>query len=147
MNHDCYSVMLGLMESGEILETKSMKTRGIKLSTTVLAACNSSAKMPREFLSRFALHVLFPHYTRDEFIEVCRGFLTRAENCPEELAELIGRTVYDSNLGDIRKARGVWQLMTVPTKEEVWRVIQLMQRYNPNTTGGRHKPAQAERLI
>ncbi|GAI59073.1 unnamed protein product, partial [marine sediment metagenome] len=57
MDNEVYSVLLGLMESGEILETKSRKTRGIKLNTMILAACNSSAKMPREFLSRFALHV------------------------------------------------------------------------------------------
>ena len=79
MENEVYSVLLGLMESGEILETKSRKTRGIRLNTMIIAACNSSAKMPREFLSRFALHVHFPLYTREEFIEVCQGFLTRAE--------------------------------------------------------------------
>ena len=60
MRGDCYSVLLGLMESGEILETKSQKTRGIKLETMVIAACNSSEKFPPEFLSRFALHPFFP---------------------------------------------------------------------------------------
>jgi len=56
MDNEVYSVLLGLMESGEILETKSRKTRGIKLNTMILAACNSSAKMPREFLS-----IAYPH--------------------------------------------------------------------------------------
>jgi len=82
MDNDVYAIMLGLMESGEVLETKSRKTRGIRLDTTVMAACNSSAKMPREFLSRFALHAHFPLYSREEFVKVCRGFLTRAEGCP-----------------------------------------------------------------
>jgi len=132
MHNDVYSVLLGLMESGEILETKSRKTRGIKLNTMLIAACNSTAKMPREFLSRFALHVLFPTYTREEFIDVCRGFLSRAEQCPQDIAGVIGSAIFDYGLGDVRKARGVWQLMTAPAREEVHRVIQLMLKYNPN---------------
>ncbi len=132
MHNDVYSVLLGLMESGEILETKSQKTRGIKLSTMLIAACNSTAKMPREFLSRFALHVLFPVYTQEEFIDVCRGFLTRAEQCPVAIADMIGRAIFDNDLGDVRKARGVWQLMTSPTEDEVRRVVQLMLKYTPH---------------
>ena len=142
LHMDVYSVLLGLMESGEILETKSRKTRGIKLDTMLIAACNSTAKMPREFLSRFALHVRFPAYSREEFLEVCQGFLTRAETCPEDMATLIGRYVYDYGIGDVRKARGVWQLMTEPTAEEVHRVIQLMVKYNPD--GKRRKRSTQE---
>jgi len=132
MDNDCYSVLLGLMESGEVLETKSRKSRGIRLETMVLAACNSSVKMPREFLSRFALHARFPMYTRQEFIDVCHGFLSRAEDCPPDLAVLIGQLVYDYGIGDVRKARGVWQLMTAPTEDEVRRVVQLMLKYSDN---------------
>ncbi|MCK5235895.1 MAG: ATP-binding protein [Deltaproteobacteria bacterium] len=132
MHMDVYSVLLGLMESGEILETKSQKTRGIKLDTILIAACNSTKKMPQEFLSRFALHVRFPTYTREEFIEVCEGFLARAESCPKDLASLIGQCVYDYGIGDVRKARGVWMLMTAPTKEEVHRVVRLMVKYSPD---------------
>lgn len=131
MDNEVYAVLLGLMESGEVLETKSRKTRGVKLDTLVIAACNSSAKMPPEFLSRFALHVHFPTYSRDEFIDVCLGFLTRAEGCPQEIAVLIGQFVYDCGIGDVRKARGVWQLMTSPTEDEVQRVIKLMLKYTP----------------
>ena len=146
MHNDCYSVLLGLMESGEILETKSKKTRGIKLETMVIGACNSTAKMPQEFLSRFALHVFFPTYSRDEFIDVCRGFLTRAESCPEDIAVAIGRTVFDYGLGDVRKARGVWQLMTAPTEDEVQRVVQLMRKYSRDNHN-RQRKVQAEKLL
>ncbi|MBA7689984.1 hypothetical protein ES703_98503 [subsurface metagenome] len=147
MHNECYSVLLGLMESGEILETKSQKTRGIKLETLVICACNSSAKMPREFLSRFALHVLFPTYTREEFIDVCQGFLTRAEQCPADIAGIIGQLVFDYGLGDVRKARGAWQLMACPTREDVHRVIQLMMKYSPNGNKGRSRPVQESRLL
>ncbi len=143
MDNEVYSVLLGLMESGEVLETKSRKSRGIKLETMIMAACNSSAKMPREFLSRFALHIHFPQYSREEFIDVCRGFLTRAEGCPEETASLIGELVFDDNIGDVRKARGVWHLMTAPTREEVLRVTQLMLKYRPDPENNHRRHKQA----
>ena len=141
MNNEVFAVLLGLMESGEVLETKSRRTRGIKLETLVIGACNSSAKMPREFLSRFALHAYFPTYTREQFIEVCEGFLARAEHCPRHLAGVIGQLVYDYGIGDVRKARGVWQLMTAPTESEVERVIHLMLKYSPD--GHKKRPAPA----
>ena len=144
--NDVYSVLLGLMESGEILETKSRKTRGIRLDTLIIAACNSSAKMPPEFLSRFALHVHFPTYSREEFIDVCHGFLTRAESCPSETAVFIGQLVYDYGIGDVRKARGVWQLMAAPTEEEVQRVIRLMLKYSPDNHYRHKKSLPAGRL-
>jgi len=131
MQHDCYSVLLGLMEKGEILETKSGKTRGTVLDTMVIAACNSSKKMSPEFLSRFAFHPFFKEYTRQEFIDVCVGMLSRAEGCPPDVAHLIGVQVYDMGLGDVRKARGVWQLMREPTEEEVRRIISMNLKYSP----------------
>jgi len=146
MDNDTYSVLLGLMEGGEILETKARKSRGIKLETMVIAACNSSAKMPREFLSRFALHVHFKPYTRDEFIDVCRGFLTRAENAPPDIAVLIGEQIYDNEIGDVRKARGAWQLMIAPTEEQVKSVIQLMLKYGAETPDRRIRHKSTSRL-
>ena len=146
MHNDCYSVMLGLMESGEVLETKSRKTRGIRLNTTVLAACNSSHRMPQEFLSRFALHAVFPEYTRDQFIAVCRGFLT-VEGCPPEMASSIGQRVYDYGLGDVRKARGVWQMMREATSDEAQRVVNLMMTYSGDGNGrGRRSEAPTARM-
>lgn len=146
MENDCYSVLLALMEGGEILETKAKKTRGIKLETMVIAACNTSEKMPREFLSRFALHVHFKPYTRDEFIDVCRGFLTRAENCPPEIAVTIGEQIYDNQIGDVRKARGAWLLMNSATEQEVRRVITLMLKYGIDTPNRRVRSTSTKRL-
>jgi hypothetical protein len=138
---DIYSVLLGVMETGEILETKSKKTRGIILETSVIAACNSSKMMSRAFLSRFAFHPHFPEYTRTEFIDVVVGMLTMKEDCPEDIAKLIGARVYDLQLGDIRKARGIWDLMESPTVEQVEEAILLNTRYAENSNGGKNKPA------
>jgi hypothetical protein len=146
MDHYCYSVLLGLMEKGEILETKSQKTRGIVLETMVIAACNSSKKMSPEFLSRFAFHAYFPEYSRKEFIDVVIGMLTHTEGCPSEVAELIGTQVYDAGLGDVRKARGVWALMRAPTDEEVKRVIAMNLKYGPQVNTKPRKLAQGRRL-
>ncbi len=139
MRHDVYSVLLGLMESGEILETKSGKTRGVILETTVVAACNSSKKMSPEFLSRFALHAHFPEYTRDEFIDVVIAMVTHRDDCPLEIARMIGSRVYDLKIGDVRKARGVWQLMMKPTAEEVERVIHMSIKYGSQNANNKKR--------
>lgn len=130
MRADAYSVLLGLMESGEVMETKSRKTRGIKLNTLVLAAGNSTAKIPRELLSRFSMHAVFPPYSRDMFINVCCHFLPLSQGVPEELAEVVGQLVFDYKLGDIRKARGVCEMMKSPTEDEVKRVVNFMLKYS-----------------
>lgn len=145
MRHDVYSVLLGLMESGEILETKSGKTRGITLETIVIAACNSSKKMSPEFLSRFAFHAHFPEYTREEFVAVVLGMLTR-EDCPEDVARNIGSRVYDEKIGDVRKARGVWQLMMKPTVEEVDRVIHMNIKYGPQNANNKKRRRSGTRF-
>ncbi len=142
MRHDVYSVLLGLMERGEILETKSQKTRGISLGTMVFAACNSSKKFTKEFLSRFAWHFRFPRYTREQFIDVSVGFLGRACECPDHLAILIGQLVFDLELGDIRQVRAVWDALENPTEEEVKRVVELKLKYGDQTKGGRRKLMQ-----
>lgn len=138
---DALSVLLGLMETGEVIETKSKKTRGVKLNTLVLAAGNRDDKLPPEIKSRFAMHAIFPPYTRDQFINVCRQFLPRSQSIPEELAEKIGKLVFDYKLGDIRKARGVCEMMEAPTLAEAERVIQFMLKYS----GG--NKYQTQRLI
>ncbi len=138
-DNEALAVLLGLMEHGEILETKSRQSRGIVLNTMVLAACNRSDKMPVEFLSRFALHAVFPPFTREEFLDVCRGFLTRRDGCTIELASLIGQKVFDLGLGDVRKARAIWQMMTASTIEEVDRVVTLMLRYSVSSTERRRR--------
>ncbi len=147
MRHDVFSLTLGLMEAGEIIETKSGNTRGVKLDSMVIAACNSSKKMPPEFLSRFAFHPVFPHYSRDEFIDVVRSMLTRTEGCPAELAEKIAIQVFDNRLGDVRQARGVWQLMRAPTEAEAVRVLDMKAKYSPDANKRIPRLTAAARLL
>jgi len=144
LHHDALSILLGLMETGEVLETKSRQTRGVTLNCQVLAACNRSHKMPPEVLSRFAFHATFPPYTRDQFVEVARLFLPKVEGCPPDLAERIGAYVFDYGLGDIRRTLGVWKIMQEPTDHEVKRVIDMMLKYAPpDRQDRRQNPAAA----
>jgi len=84
----------------------------------------------------------------DEFIDVCQGFLSRAENCPPDIARFIGRMVYDYGLGDVRKARGAWQLMTTPTEDEAHRVVQLMRKYSRNNHNhSKQQKTETKRLL
>ncbi len=144
---DAISVLLGLMEKGEVIETKSNKTRGIKLRTQVIAACNRQEKFTPEFLSRFAFKPHFPEYTRQEFIDVVVGMLDRVEGCPPDVAHLIGTQVYDLGLGDVRAARGVWQMMHDSTAEEVNRVITLNLKYQPEEPNGNHRKKDKKTAI
>jgi hypothetical protein len=157
MDKDSHAVLLGLMESGEVLETKSRKTRGVTLDTLVIAACNSSRKFTKEFKSRFAFHPHFPEYTHEEFVDVVIGMLTKREGAPEDIARVIGEKVYEmrfesEEFADVRKARGVWQLMMRPTEEEVDRVVQMMLKYKEESEedNGRKKkkiPPNQGRLL
>ncbi|GAI60058.1 unnamed protein product, partial [marine sediment metagenome] len=56
-----------------------------------------------------------------------------------------GQFVYDYGIGDVRKARGVWQLMISPTEDEVQRVIKLMLKYTPGDNK-RRKTSPTTRL-
>ena len=147
MRHECYSVLLGLMETGSIIETKNGKIRDENVDAMVIAACNSSRKMSPEFLSRFAFHPYFPEYSRQEFIEVCKSMLMRTEQVPEDIAVLIGTQVYDYELGDVRKARGVAQLMTAQTAEEVQRILIMMDKYRLPEGRELAKPRRSRRSV
>lgn len=131
MRWDAFSIMLALLERGEILVTKSQNVRGIQLSTTVFAACNRIEKITPELRSRF-VELYFERYTREEFITVCRGYLSRSDSCPRDLAELIGTLVYDYDLGVVRIARKVYKLMQEPTESEVHSAINFLRKYAAN---------------
>jgi len=122
---------LGLMETGEIINTKSGDNRGIILETLVIAACNTSEMFSPEFRSRFAMHPVFQSYTRDEFIAVVITMLSRKEKCPIELAEYIAVSVFDNELGDVRQPRDIWHMMNAPTLHEAQRILNMKLKYRP----------------
>lgn len=146
MRNDTLSVLLGLMETGDVVETKSQNRRGIHLETTVIAACNRFDHLPPEVMSRFAMHAQFEPYSRDEFLDVSEHFLYLTEGCDPELAREIGAQVFDRELGDVRKVRSVWQLMDQPTRPSMFSTISLMEKYGGRRQNGKAQPASARLL-
>jgi hypothetical protein len=140
---ECFSVMLALMQNGEVIEVKFKKSRGIKLDTQVFAACNSTNKLTPELISRFGAPFFLREYTRAEFIDVCIGFLCRSAGAPEEIAQMIAEEVYDHQLGDVRRVRGIWDLMLEPTVSEVRRIINVGIKYSEEVTPTKKRPITA----
>ena len=63
-------------------------------------------------------------------MDVVCSMLSRAEDCPPELARMIAGQVFDNQLGDVRQARGVYQLMREPTEMEAIRVLRMKTKYS-----------------
>lgn len=64
-----YAVLLWLMESGSVVETKYRIHFTAKMDAIAIGACNKSARLPPELISRFDFHLKLEPYDRDEFVE------------------------------------------------------------------------------
>ncbi len=126
---DATAVLLSAMEGGKILETKYKRHRELKLDITVFAAGNSEKTIPPELLSRFDTTLHFPPYSCEEFVTVCRGYLSRYEDIPDALAEYIGRETWDQLQKDVRTARGVARRIREMTTVDVDRVVRFLRKY------------------
>jgi len=129
MDMKAYAVLLSLMETGDVLETKHGRHGGIRLSTTVIAACNDTRRLPPELLSRF-MEINFHPYDRETFIEVCRRWLSREEGLDEGLAFYIGEQTWERLGRDVRRARDVARLLQENTKEDADKRIGFLLRYS-----------------
>lgn len=111
------AVLLSLMQTGIVSETKWGKRRQIKLNTKVFAASNTM-KMPPELLSRF-LVLRFKSYTREEFLLVATNVLKKQEGVEENLAGYIADKVWTASQSfpDPRQAVRLARLSR--TKEDV----------------------------
>ncbi len=127
---DATAVLLSAMESGDILEAKYKRHRGIKLDLIVCAAGNTDRTMPGELLSRFDTKLYFSPYTFEKFISVCRGYLTRYENIPGDVAEYIGMQTWHQLDKDVRTARGIARRLRQATPGDVDRVVRFLKKYS-----------------
>ena len=132
------AVLLSLMETGIVAETKHGKQREAKLKTKVFATSNTT-RMPAELLSRFMV-LRFAPYSREDFLSVASNVLVKREGFDKELGLYIADRVWhlSQNFPDPRQAVRVARLAT--TKEEADRVFELISRYsNPIDSGQRQK--------
>src|SRR5918995_827167 len=77
------AVLLSLMQSQILSETKYKKTRQTQLKCSVFATSNSTAKMLDPLLSRFVI-INVEKYSYEEFKEVAMKVLTERENIEDE---------------------------------------------------------------
>jgi Holliday junction DNA helicase RuvB len=121
------SILLSLMQTGFISETKYSRRRSKTLSTKVIAAANRIDRLPPELLSRF-VKLRFRDYTDDEFIDVSAKVLQR-EGIPMGLAVYIADQVLRKlKTRDVRDSLKVARLLKEKSREDVDRVIELLSR-------------------
>ena len=103
--------------------------RGLKLDLTVFAAGNTGKTIPHELLSRFDTKLHFPPYSFEEFVSVCRGYLSRYENSPEDIAEYIGVQTWQHLDRDVRTARGIARRLRASSTNDVDSVVDFLKKY------------------
>jgi len=102
------AVLLGLMQSQVISETKYKKTRQTQLKCSVFATSNSTKKMLDPLLSRFIV-IKVGKYSYEEFKEVAMKVLMERESMEDEnLARAIVNKVWqkssdNANIRDVIK--------------------------------------------
>lgn len=128
---DVTAVLLSVMETGDVLETKYRRRRELQLELTVFAAANRDRGIPPELMSRFSGGVLyFKPYSMEEFLKVCQAYLSRYEGVPSEVASVIARETWSQFDRDVRTARGVARRLREHTPEEVLRVVGFLRKYS-----------------
>ena len=119
--------LLGLMETGELVETKVSKTRCIKLKTWVFATANTTATLSKPLLTRFMVFSLKP-YTYEDFEEVTVHVLGRRYNIKPDLAIVIASSVWHKmGTPNIRQCLKIAKM--TKKKEDVEWLIETMKKY------------------
>ncbi len=118
--------LLGLMETGELVETKVRKTRSIKLKTWVFATANTTATLSKPLLTRFLVFSLKP-YTYEDFEEVTVHVLGRRYNVKRDLAIVIASAVWKTGTPNIRQCIKIAKM--TKKKEDVDWLIETMKKY------------------
>lgn len=120
------SVLLSLMETGILTETKSQKTRKTLLKTWVFATCNNKDKLLTPILSRFMIFHLKP-YKRSKFIEISNCILVK-NGTSFEMANTISELVWDKlRSKDIRDTVKIAKL--AKTKDDVIMIANALSQY------------------
>ena len=65
----------------------------------------------------------------EEFVSVCKGYLSRYENIPDSLAEYIGQQTWRQLDKDVRTARGIARRLRENTTDDVDREIKFLEKY------------------
>jgi len=121
------TVLLSLMETGIIAETKHMKTRNTQVKTWVFATTNETNHMLTPLLSRFlVLH--FKQYKFENFLDISIHMLGQ-EGIAKDIANEVATQVWHNMRSkDIRDCIKIAHL--AKTKDEVIWIVETLLRYN-----------------
>lgn len=127
MNTQDMDVLLGLYQTGLVVETIAPKPRRVKLKTWVFASANTLKGIPRELLSRF-LRFRFREYGRPMFLKTVVSVLQTREGVGEVLAKHIAEQVwFEFDSKDPRDAVRIARLCK--TEGEVDKLLETMKKY------------------
>lgn len=121
------TVLLSLMETGIIAETKHMKTRNTQVKTWVFATTNETNHMLTPLLSRFlVLH--FKQYKFENFLDISIHMLGQ-EGIAKDIANEVATQVWQNMRSkDIRDCIKIAHL--AKTKDDVIWIVETLLRYN-----------------
>lgn len=126
MNAKDTTVLLSLMQTGIISETKHNKTRSTELKIWVFGSCNSTDKLPKPLLSRF-LVLRFKRYSYDDFKEISNNVLIM-DGIDPELADYVSDVVWGKlNSKDVRDSMKIARL--AKNRKDVDWLMQALKNY------------------
>jgi Holliday junction DNA helicase RuvB len=125
------TVLLSLMETGIIAETKHMKTRNTQLKTWVFATSNDTNHMLTPLLSRFmVLH--FKQYSFENFQEISIHMLGQEGIGKEIAAEVASQVWHKMKSKDIRDCLKIAHLAR--SKTDVSWIVGTIQKYSKTSS-------------
>lgn len=128
LRSDDLSTLLGIMESGKTRRVKGDEITDLEQIDIKVIAAGNRNNLPQELRSRFGFRFYLKPYEKEQFLEICKNYLTRFENVDEEMAEYIGERVWEDLDRDIRTVRSIARL-SENNKEQVDFLIETMKKY------------------
>jgi len=130
------TVLLSLMETGIIAETKHMKTRNTQVKTWVFATTNETNHMLTPLLSRFlVLH--FKQYKFENFLDISIHMLGQ-EGIAKDIANEVATQVWHNMRSkDIRDCIKIAHL--AKSKDDVIWIVETLLRYNKTSNTSEKK--------
>ena len=119
------STLLTWMEHGRIIITKHGLKDERQGKGWVFAAANTLKRLPPELIDRFEVFHIQP-YTKEQFIRVVTGYLTKRKGVPEDLARYIAEKVQEYSVS-VREAIRISRV--AKTKDEVDKIVEIIKKY------------------
>jgi replication-associated recombination protein RarA len=130
------TVLLSLMETGIIAETKHMKTRNTQVKTWVFATTNETNHMLTPLLSRFlVLH--FKQYKFENFLDISIHMLGQEGIAKDIVNEVATQVWHNMRSKDIRDCIKIAHL--AKTKDDVIWIVETLLRYNKTSNTSEKK--------